>query len=167
MNKLLKDSEYIILLITVMTIFTMSSLLIIKPVYGQSDSELQNEVGGVMDTFLSWIYESTDEQMENLEIPDNELNFTKEEAQNIYNSGKEVTDSGVDFIKKTHHLSGDLAQGALPFPVHPDLIFLLGLLVIGIIMIKRHKTITKDIIYIAIGILVLAVIIAIVQLNLS
>lgn len=166
----ISDSErtrIIILIIggvLILSLFIFSNLA-----YAQEEakSELESETGNFVDTILNWIYQSTDEGMKKIEIPENELNFTEEEANQIYDRGKKVTGKGIDFLRETHHLSGDIAQGVLPFEVHPDIIFILGLLVIGVILALRHKTLLKDIGYIALGIIIFAVILMIVQLNLN
>lgn len=141
---------------------------LVPSVYAQEESQLQKEAGNVIGTLLSWIYETADEGMRQVIIPeDNPINFTKEEAVTIYDQGKKTTDSGIDFIKQLHKLSGDLAQGALPFPVSADIIFLISAMVIGLIIAFRHKRTVKDLGYIAIGIIIVAVILTVLTLNLS
>lgn len=152
-----------------LVIITVLVFIIVSiPVYAQvEESELQKQAGGIIETLFGWIYETSDEMMEQVNIPDNPLNFTEEEADQIYDQGKKTTDSGVDFLRQLHHLSGDIARGALPFPVSADIIFLLGVLVIGLILAFRHRRTVKDLGYLVIGIVILAVILTILTLNLN
>lgn len=163
----MKNSEFLILTIIFTVIISISILLVVKPAYAQEESELAQQTESFVDTIKGWIYGSVDESMENLEIPENPLNFSADEARSIVDAGKKTTDAGIDLIREGHGLSGELAQGVLPPEVNPDIIFVLGILVIGIIIVVRHRRLVNDIAYIAIGIIVLAVILTVLQLNLS
>ena len=135
--------------------------------FAQKEGQLRETAGNIVDTLMNWIFQTVDESTENMEIPENPLNFTDEEARNLIESGKKTGSAGVELIREAHHLSENAAEGLLPWDINPDIIFLLALIVIGIIAVKRHKTLTKDIVYIALGIVILVVIFTILQLNLS
>jgi len=135
--------------------------------FAQEESELAKNTKDFIDTVKGWIYGSVDESMENLDIPDNTLNFTEKEARGIVEAGKKTTDAGIELLREGHGLSGELAQGVLPPEIDPDIIFVLGVLVIGIIVVARHRRLVNDIAYIALGIIVLAIILIILQLNLN
>lgn len=160
------DTMSIVLPLIIVGFLTL--IIFVEPAFAQEESELQKQAGNVIGTLLSWIYETADEGMRQVIIPEeNPINFTKEEADAIYDQGKKTTDSGIDFLRQLHHLSGDLAQGALPFPVSADIIFLISVMVIGLIIAFRHKRTVKDLGYIAVGIVIVAVILTVLTLNLS
>ena len=48
---------------------------LIAPAFAGTDSELQKQTGNIIDQMFSWIYQTTDEAMEDVDVPDNPINY--------------------------------------------------------------------------------------------